>query len=96
MQSDILWLTFEDVSRLHEISLEKFGGAAGFKDESAVHSVLNAPQDRAYYNGEDDLLALGIVLLGTGWSFAPSAVDFTYGQLASRSRRKGTITCFQG
>ncbi|MFT3966534.1 MAG: type II toxin-antitoxin system death-on-curing family toxin [Sphingobium sp.] len=62
MPSEILWLTFEDVNRLHDISLEKFGGVIGFKDESAVHSAINAPRNKVHYRREDDVLALGIVL----------------------------------
>lgn len=62
MQSDIRWLSFEQVAALHDLSIEKYGGAAGVKDESAVHSAINAPQDRNYYTGEDNLLTLAVIL----------------------------------
>lgn len=62
MPSDIIWLTFEDVSYLHDRGIELFGGSSGTREESGIHSAIDAPQKMYEYEEEDDVLALGLRL----------------------------------
>lgn len=62
MDAEPLWLTFEDVSEIHDDQLARYGGLAGVKDDNLIHSALAAPQQYLHYEGIDDVLALAIRL----------------------------------
>lgn len=42
--SKIPFLTFDDVLILHELQLERYGGATGIRDRSLLESAINMPQ----------------------------------------------------
>ncbi len=41
------------VERLHAVQIQRFGGAAGLRDENAFESALARPINKAYYGCED-------------------------------------------
>lgn len=47
-----LFLDRRLVERLHAIQIERFGGAAGLRDENALESALSRPINRALYGCE--------------------------------------------
>jgi death on curing protein len=52
------WLPLEAVLDLHEEQLEEHGGAAGLRDENALHSALARPQQIAAYEPEATVFRL--------------------------------------
>ena len=48
-----LFLSVEDVEKLHEKSLQLFGGMAGVRDRNAFESAVNHPQNIYYYDQGD-------------------------------------------
>lgn len=49
----IVFLDRRLVERLHDIQIERFGGAAGLRDENAFELALSRPVNKAYYGSED-------------------------------------------
>lgn len=47
------FLSVEVVLRLHEMSLHRYGGAEGVRDQGQVESAVNAAQFTWYYAGND-------------------------------------------
>lgn len=41
------------VERLHDVQIQRFGGAAGLRDENAFESALARPVNKAFYGCED-------------------------------------------
>jgi death-on-curing protein len=62
LPSDIFWLTPDDAIEIHENGLIEFGGLPGIRDENLLHSALDAPQQLHAYEGECDILRLGLRL----------------------------------
>ena len=54
---DPLFLTREQIERLHDKSLARFGGAAGVGDEGLIQSAL-ASAKNAYFYGQGDLFEI--------------------------------------
>ncbi|HVU99837.1 MAG TPA: type II toxin-antitoxin system death-on-curing family toxin [Verrucomicrobiae bacterium] len=53
MSADPLFLTRAQVERLHSMSLERFGGSEGIRDEGLIQSALaSAINARVYGNGD--------------------------------------------
>jgi death-on-curing protein len=44
-----LWLTVEDVLRLHAMQIEEFGGSAGIRDPGLLESAVMRPRHRFHY-----------------------------------------------
>lgn len=57
-----LFLDRRLVERLHTVQIERFGGAAGLRDENAFESALSRPVNKALY-GCEDLLELAAAYL---------------------------------
>lgn len=57
-----LFLDRRLVERLHTMQIERFGGAAGLRDENAFESALSRPVNKARY-GCEDLLELAAAYL---------------------------------
>ncbi|WPE19607.1 type II toxin-antitoxin system death-on-curing family toxin [Shinella zoogloeoides] len=57
-----LFLDRRLVERLHTVQIERFGGAAGLRDENAFESALSRPVNKARY-GCEDLLELAAAYL---------------------------------
>lgn len=55
-------MTFDDVAAIHDEQLRLFGGLPGLKDATLVHSALAAPRNTFWYEGQEDVLVLGIKL----------------------------------
>jgi death-on-curing protein len=49
--SEPRWLSLEEVLVTHERQLNRFGGAAGVRDQGALESALSRPQNRWHYEG---------------------------------------------
>lgn len=49
----IVFLDRPLVERLHAVQIQRFGGAAGLRDENAFESALARPLNKAYYGCED-------------------------------------------
>ena len=49
--SEPRWLSLEEVLVTHERQLNRFGGAAGVRDQGALESALWRPQNRWHYEG---------------------------------------------
>lgn len=56
------WLTFDDVSQIHDDQLRRFGGLPGTRDGNLVHSAVAAPVNLFAYEHVDDPLVLAIHL----------------------------------
>lgn len=52
-----LFLSRAQIERLHDMSLARFGGAAGVGDEGLIQSAL-APAKNAYFYGQGDLFGI--------------------------------------
>lgn len=48
--SEITFLTLDEVLLLHELQLERYGGASGIREKSLLESAINTPQ--ASFGGE--------------------------------------------
>ena len=55
---DFTFITWEELTTLHEDQLRIWGGQNGFIDEGVVHSVLNRPRFTSQYNPDADVAAL--------------------------------------
>ncbi len=49
-----LFLTRAQINRLHDLSLSKFGGSAGIRDDGLIESALGSAQN-AFFYGTGDL-----------------------------------------
>lgn len=49
----IVFLERQLVERLHDVQIQRFGGAAGLRDENAFESALARPVNKAFYGCED-------------------------------------------
>jgi death on curing protein len=57
-----IYLLRDIVERLHEMQIERFGGAYGLRDEGGLESALARPISKAAY-GYDDLMELAAAYL---------------------------------
>lgn len=62
MDVEPLWLTFADLTNIHERQIKRFGGLGGIRDENLVHSAAAAAINLYNYEGVTDPLALGVHL----------------------------------
>lgn len=53
MPDEPVFLSRAQIDEAHRVSLERYGGAAGVRDESGVESALGAPVNDFYYGGAD-------------------------------------------
>ena len=60
----IVFLERRLVERLHDIQIERFGGASGLRDENAFESALARPVNKALYGCEDILELAAAYLYG--------------------------------
>ena len=51
--SDPVFLTLEQVVRLHQKSIEIFGGSHGYRDKATLEGAVIQPQNIYYYNQGD-------------------------------------------
>jgi death-on-curing protein len=51
--SDPIFLTIAQVERLHQKSIQRFGGAAGVRDAGLFESAILQPQHTHFYGGGD-------------------------------------------
>ncbi|MEI9898238.1 MAG: type II toxin-antitoxin system death-on-curing family toxin [Chthoniobacter sp.] len=51
--SEPLFLTFEEVQTLHVLSIERFGGLHGIRDQGGVEAAVEQPKNTFYYGGND-------------------------------------------
>lgn len=63
LPSEIIWLTFEDVSAAHQEGLAGREGSDGIRDQNAIESAIQAPRNLYEIEGEDDVLVLAIRLM---------------------------------
>lgn len=56
--SEPIWLTFEEISQIHEDQLGRYGGLPGINDENLIRGALAAPQNLYFYDNEEDVLVL--------------------------------------
>ncbi|MFC6444523.1 type II toxin-antitoxin system death-on-curing family toxin [Shinella zoogloeoides] len=49
----VVFLERQLVERLHDVQIQRFGGAAGLRDENAFESALARPVNKAFYGCED-------------------------------------------
>lgn len=56
--SAIEWLSVPLVLGLHRRSIERFGGAAGLRDENLLEAAVARPMNVHAYGSEDDIVAL--------------------------------------
>lgn len=49
----VIFLQRPLVERLHTVQIQRFGGAAGLRDENAFESALSRPVNKALYGCED-------------------------------------------
>ncbi len=50
---DPLFVTFEQVLRVHEVSLLSYGGSNGLRDEGLLRSAVGQPLNDYFYGGAD-------------------------------------------
>jgi death-on-curing protein len=62
LDGEPIWLTFEDVSAIHQQQLDLYGGLPGVRDAGLIESALANPKNKHHYEGEEDSLALAIGL----------------------------------
>jgi death-on-curing protein len=72
LDSEIIWLTYEQVTEIHQDQLELHGGTPGINDDNLIHGALAAPVHLLLYKGEEDILILAARLCqaiakGHGW-----------------------------
>jgi death-on-curing protein len=46
-------LTLEDVLEMHELSLERYGGLSGVRDQNGLESAVQQPMNTYHYGGGD-------------------------------------------
>ncbi len=56
--SEPRWVSLDAMTRLHDLSIARFGGVDGLRDEGLLLSALARPENRCAYEGETDLLVL--------------------------------------
>ncbi|MGI8852349.1 MAG: type II toxin-antitoxin system death-on-curing family toxin [Methyloceanibacter sp.] len=44
------WITYEQAVAAHSLQLRRYGGAAGLRDEGALHSALERPVNKWHYD----------------------------------------------
>lgn len=52
------FLSVEDVLELHDLSLERYGGLAGVRDQNGFESAVQQPMN-TYFYGQGDLFDIG-------------------------------------
>jgi death-on-curing protein len=60
LQNEPLWLTFEDISQLHQAGLDRFGGLYGVRDAGAIQSAIDSPTNLFLHEALDDPIALAV------------------------------------
>ncbi len=68
------WLTFDEVVRLHDRVIARFGGSPGLRDENLLRSALDRPQNLWSYGGEASM-ALLAASLGFGLAKNHAFID---------------------
>jgi death-on-curing protein len=53
-----IWLTFEDVGRVHDDQLRRYGGLSGIYNENLIHGAIAAPRNLYFYQNVEDVLLL--------------------------------------
>lgn len=68
---DLYFLSVEDVLRLHEKSIERFGGTHGIRDQSGLESAVHHPKNLFYYRAGDifDIASAYAFHIAEGQSF---------------------------
>ena len=51
--SEPVFLTFAEVQTLHVLSLERYGGLHGVRDQGGAESAIEQPKNTFYYGGGD-------------------------------------------
>ncbi len=62
MAGEPIWLTAADILVVHNDQIARYGGLAGLKDQGLIESAVAAPRHVAHYEGESDVLMLGLIL----------------------------------
>lgn len=52
------WLSVEEVIRLHEIQIHRYGGRSGIRDQGLLESAVLRPRNKHHYDRIDDLIQL--------------------------------------
>lgn len=60
--SEPYWIDTEQVVEIHEEQIELHGGPHGVRDLSLVESAVERPRTLYHYEGEEDVLVLGVRL----------------------------------
>ena len=45
----------DEIMALHQANVERFGGSLGVRDEGALLSAIEAPENRAFYENADEI-----------------------------------------
>ena len=51
--SESIFLSFEEVQQLHVLSIERFGGLHGIRDQGGVEAAVEQPKNTFYYGSGD-------------------------------------------
>lgn len=62
MVAEPLWLTTDEVVAIHDDQIDRYDGLAGVNDLGLVDSAVHAPRQTFHYEGEQDVLVLGLIL----------------------------------
>ncbi|VXC87783.1 type II toxin-antitoxin system death-on-curing family toxin [Sphingomonas sp. AX6] len=62
MVAEPIWLSADDVREIHDDQIAVFGGLPGEKDFGLIESAVHAPVNLYLYQGESDVLRLGVHL----------------------------------
>lgn len=62
MSESLRWLTLEEVLAIHTLSIERFGGSHGLRDEGLLASAIARPVNRANYDAEVSMFDLAAAL----------------------------------
>jgi death on curing protein len=52
------WLSVEEVARLHDIQIQRYGGQPGVRDRGLLESAVLRPRNKHHYEGATDLVEL--------------------------------------
>jgi death-on-curing protein len=55
------WLSVEEIIRLHEIQIHRYGGQPGIRDEGLLESAVLRPRNKHHYDRVDDLIELAAI-----------------------------------
>ncbi|GAM04970.1 MULTISPECIES: type II toxin-antitoxin system death-on-curing family toxin [Novosphingobium] len=60
--SEPYWIDADQVVEIHEEQIELYGGPHGVRDLTLVESAVDRPRTLYHYEGEEDVLVLGVRL----------------------------------